>query len=133
MRYDIIGRNMQYCLSDCFSLNGKMFSYISNESNANPFEAYVVDYLGMNENVETDLQIVIKGGEMGSPITSFSLLGDVNGDGQVDIADVTALQNYLLGRAQATFNQENADVNSDGDITIADVKALVNTILDKPN
>ena len=69
---------------------------------------------------------------------SFSVVekaieGDVNGDGQVDIADVTALQNYLLGRAQTTYNQENADINSDGDITIADVKALVNTILGKPN
>ena len=108
-----------------------MFSYISNESNANPFEAYVVDYLGMNENVETDLQIVIKGGEMGSPISSFSLLGDVNGDGQVDIADVTAVVNRILGKNADTFSEENADVNGDGTITVADVTALVNIILEK--
>ena len=66
-------------------------------------------------------------------VVEKAILGDVNGDGHVDIADVTALQNYLLGRVQTTFNQENADVNSDSDITVTDVTALVNTILSKPN
>ena len=129
MRYDIIGRNMQYCLSDCFSLNGKMFSYINNESNANPFEAYVVDYLGMNENVETDLQIVIKGGEMGSPISSFSLLGDVNGDGEVDVTDVALVTSHILGTTPANFIEAVADLNGDGEIDVTDIALITQIIL----
>ena len=54
--------------------------------------------------------------------------GDVNGDKQVTIADVTALVNIILGK-----EDENvvADVNDDGAVTIADVTALVNIILGK--
>lgn len=56
------------------------------------------------------------------------LIGDVNKDGVVSIADVTALVNIILGRG---FDLENADVNADGAITIADVTALVNILLGK--
>ena len=59
------------------------------------------------------------------------LLGDVNGDGEVTIADVTALVNILLGKDTAGYNLEAADVNSDGGRTIADVVALVKMILTK--
>ena len=59
------------------------------------------------------------------------LLGDVNGDGEVTIADVTALVNILLGKDTAGYNLEAADVNSDGGRTIADVTALVKMILTK--
>ena len=56
------------------------------------------------------------------------LIGDVNKDGIVSIADVTALVNIILGKG---FDPENADVNADGAITIADVTALVNILLGK--
>ena len=57
-------------------------------------------------------------------------LGDVNNDGTVSIADVTALVNIILGKG-GTGNQAAADVNRDGTVTIADVTALVNIILGK--
>ncbi len=58
--------------------------------------------------------------------------GDVNGDEQVTIADVTALVNIILGKDTANaYNHQAADVNRDGYITIADVTALVNIILGK--
>ena len=56
--------------------------------------------------------------------------GDVNGDGSITIADVTALVNIILGK-EGTYNDGAADVNGDGTITIADVTALVNIILGK--
>ena len=60
------------------------------------------------------------------------LLGDVNGDGSITIADVTALVNIILGKdTENQYNHQAADVNSDGSITIADVTALVNIILVK--
>lgn len=53
--------------------------------------------------------------------------GDVNGDGQVTIADVTALVNIILGKATDEYGV--ADINGDEQVTIADVTALVNIIL----
>lgn len=66
--------------------------------------------------------------------TPPTLLGDVNGDGSITIADVTALVNIILGKDDVEpykYNHEVADVNDDGHITIADVTALVNIILGK--
>jgi len=62
------------------------------------------------------------------------LLGDVNRDGSITIADVTALVNIILGKDSVqpyVYDHDAADVNADGSITIADVTALVNIILGK--
>lgn len=64
-------------------------------------------------------------------IPKTTLLGDVNGDREVTIADVTALVNILLGKDTAGYNLKAADVNSDGGRNIADVVALVKMILTK--
>ena len=58
-------------------------------------------------------------------------LGDVNIDGLITIADVTALVNVLLGKNTSSYSHKAADVNEDSMITIADVTALVNIILKK--
>ena len=57
------------------------------------------------------------------------LRGDVNGDGQVTIADVTSLVNIILGSQGGDTSV--ADLNGDSQITIADVTSLVNIILGK--
>ena len=63
---------------------------------------------------------------------STTLLGDVNKDEDITIADVTALVNIILGKDSTNqYDHVAADVNTDGDITIADVTALVNIILGK--
>ena len=54
------------------------------------------------------------------------LVGDVNLDGLVDISDVVALVNMILG---TTEKNAPADVNNDGQVDISDVVALVNIIL----
>jgi len=59
------------------------------------------------------------------------LLGDVNRDGDVTIADVTALVNILLGKDTAGYNLKAADVNENGTRTIADLTELVNILLKK--
>ena len=55
--------------------------------------------------------------------------GDVNGDGDMSIADVTTLIDVLLGSLTDTFNIINADVNGDGSISIADVTTLIDKLL----
>ena len=54
------------------------------------------------------------------------LRGDVNGDGQVKIDDVTALINLLLS---GNTSAPAADCNQDGKVAIGDVTALINYLL----
>ena len=56
------------------------------------------------------------------------LVGDVNDDNTVSIADVTALIDYLLS-GNTTINADAADVNDDNNVTIADVTALIDYLL----
>lgn len=58
-----------------------------------------------------------------------SMLGDVNDDGKVSIADVTALISYLLSGQADPFNKFNADANDDDKHTISDVTAIINILL----
>lgn len=60
---------------------------------------------------------------------SPSLKGDVNGDGVVDIADVNALINVILGITPAETYEGRAYINEDNTVDIADVNALINIIL----
>ena len=57
------------------------------------------------------------------------LRGDVNGDGEVNISDVTVLINYLLSHNDAGVNLDAADCNQDSIINISDVTALINYLL----
>ena len=55
------------------------------------------------------------------------MLGDVNGDGNISISDVTTLIDMLVGAA--TGYPVNADMNEDGSISIADVTELIDQLL----
>lgn len=57
--------------------------------------------------------------------------GDVNKDGDVTIADVTALVNILLNKDTTAYDLKAANVDGANGITVADVEALVNIILGK--
>ena len=57
------------------------------------------------------------------------MLGDVNGDHVLSIADVTALINYLLNGHTSVIYTANADVNQDYNISISDVTNLINRLL----
>ena len=52
--------------------------------------------------------------------------GDLNGDGVVDIADVNACIDMILGQATATAD---ADVNGDGNVDVADMNAIIDIVL----
>ena len=54
-----------------------------------------------------------------------NVYGDVNGDFEVNIADVNAAIDVILGGSGNTA----ADVNSDGEINIADINAVIDIIL----
>ena len=56
-----------------------------------------------------------------------SSIGDVNGDGKVNVTDVTTLVNMIL--SVIPKNEERADVDGNGTVNVSDVTALVNIIL----
>ena len=57
--------------------------------------------------------------------------GDLNSDGTVDVSDVNAVINIMLGKTQAGGNRLLADVTSDGTVDVSDVNALINIMLGK--
>lgn len=87
-------------------------------------------YLDGTESVWSNIRYVTLTGE-GDDV----LIGDVNGDQEVNIGDVTALINYILsnneGESQSSsgIDLDAADINRDSEVNISDVTALVNLIL----
>lgn len=59
-------------------------------------------------------------------LTDPTLIGDVNGDGEVSIGDVSALIDILLSSSPSS---PAADVNDDGEVSIADVSTLIDILL----
>lgn len=59
--------------------------------------------------------------------------GDLNGDGEINVSDVTSLINLILGHLQSKMSTSQADVNGDGQLNVNDddVTALINMILGK--
>ena len=58
-------------------------------------------------------------------------MGDVNGDGVIDISDVLCVVDYILGKKVEPFDRSVADLNTDNAIDISDVLLLVDMILGK--
>ena len=57
------------------------------------------------------------------------LKGDVNGDGEVNIADINALIEVILTKRADAELMRRADVNEDNEINLADINALIDIIL----
>lgn len=59
-----------------------------------------------------------------------TLLGDVNHDGSVTMADANMVVNYFLATDKPDgFDTTAADVNEDGSVTMADANQIVNIFL----
>ena len=69
-------------------------------------------------------QVYVKG----EPAAHY-IIGDVNGDQEVTIGDVTALIDILLGGEVDAETRTRADVNADGEVSIGDVTALIDILL----
>ena len=62
--------------------------------------------------------------------TATVLVGDINGNSLIDIADLTTVIDYILGKITLSPSDSvKADYNKDGHIDIRDVVAMQNTLL----
>lgn len=83
---------------------------------------------------ETEVAFV-KDSAVGTPsspqeiVFTSATLGDVNGDGRINITDAVVLASYLIGDASDDFVIGAADVNGDGTINITDVVFVVELAL----
>ena len=62
-----------------------------------------------------------------------ALVGDVTGDGIVDVSDVNAIVNIILGQKTPEDYPGNADLTGEGTVDVSDVNAIVNIILGNSN
>lgn len=75
---------------------------------------------GTESKWSSSKEVILKQGE--------SILGDVDGDGKVNVDDITALIDYLL-TGQGTIDPVAADVDPDGKVNIDDITALIDMLL----
>lgn len=56
-----------------------------------------------------------------------STVGDIDGNGVVNVSDVTALINHILNAS--TYDSSLCDIDSNGEVNVTDVTALINILL----
>ena len=120
-----------YAFLDCVNLE-TIRSYV-----INPDDAYFESYCFMGVPQSTCVVYVPKGSLAAyqdhyiwrefTHIVEMEdgLRGDVNGDGEVTIADVNSLVNAILN----DYSDSRFDVNGDHEVTIADINTLIEIIL----
>lgn len=86
----------------------------------------------IDDLTQSELRTFLKAGESNISVTlsltagTAAKRGDVNGDGEVNIGDVTALIDLLLS---GETGPEVADVNVDGEVNIGDVTSVIDLLL----
>ncbi len=91
-----------------------------------PNTKYEVQVMAYNDIFHSDWCNIVDFTTKGPEVQDYEL-GDVNHDFKVNIADVTALNDYLLG--QGTIHEEQADTYADDAIKISDVTTLIDYLL----
>ena len=59
------------------------------------------------------------------------MLGDVNGDGEMNVTDIVEMVNYILNRPTNSFIFTSADVNGDYKVSVTDIVLVVSMIMDE--
>lgn len=77
---------------------------------------------------ETDITTHYDTALLKSTLSISYKLGDINGDGIVNVLDYTGVANYIHGNIPEGFNPETADVNGDNVINVLDYTGVANII-----
>lgn len=127
---DLLGSNgtiaRQYALlKDNAAMNYTIWDYIRI---GNPeMEGHIwqgVSYQGVVDEMTTWIEDRLANMDSRFNLQS-TVAGDVNGDGEVDVADAIALLRYLAGYGDESTIPANGDFNGDGEVDVADAIALL--------
>lgn len=79
-----------------------------------------VFYYKINKNNIYDNEIML---------ADTNLVGDINGDNRVSVADYNLVRKHILGNKLTADKYKKADINSDGKVTVADYNLIRKIIL----
>ncbi|MBE6308703.1 MAG: hypothetical protein E7087_05325 [Bacteroidales bacterium] len=110
--------------TDIYTINtdGQGHLHTEGHSNGNGNAGDIVNWNGTPDNTSASAWRLIK------YVEETTLPGDIDGDGEVLVADVTVLVAMILGDVATNAA---ADVDGDGEVLVADATALVSIILGK--
>lgn len=134
-----------------FSTNGNIITWYTVDNTTVTGELMQLNFTVREDAPEGDTEVTVAltdgldsnlSDEDGNPVSvtitagkitvTRGILGDVNGDGSVAIADVVLLNRSVLGKVTLTDTAKKlGDVNGDGNISIADVVKLNRYVLKK--
>lgn len=124
--YRIVGYNLGNTnVKDGTTYNDGMFKVALTSSEAKNLSALDATISNAIFVKSSDLT----GVELGSKTTTTGLLGDANGDGNVNSTDAVAVINAYLGNPPTKFDGKAAEVNGDGTINSTDAVSIINIYL----
>ena len=121
------------------SQEGATIYYTTDGTDPTTESAIYTEPITVGEGTTTIKAVAVKAGWYNSEVAtavyvieipSTALLGDVNGNGVVNISDVSVLIDYLLNDTTPIVF-ENSDMNQDGEINISDVSILIDQLLEE--
>ena len=127
---DLLGSNgtiaQQYArLKDNSAMNYKLWDYIRvGDPTADGHIWQGASYQGVGDEMTTWIENRLANMDSRFKLQS-TVAGDVNGDGEVDVADAIALLRYLAGYGDESTIPANGDFNGDGEVDVADAIALL--------
>lgn len=124
--YVMAGTFINQNLENIYVMNaqGNRFVLNSESQNVNPFRAYFNTLGQVSDSGYIEITLNETPEE---PIVT--LMGDVTGDGTVDIDDVNAVINIILKVKTQDDYPGNADLTGEGDIDVDDMNMIINIIL----
>ena len=118
--YMMAGTFVGETVENAYTVNaaGSLAQWAQAGKTVEPFRAYFKEIAALENHTDIALP--------GEATTPSYLPGDVNGDGDVNVMDITALIDVIMN--DITDNPR-ADVNEDGHIDVMDITALIDIIM----
>ena len=120
--YTLQGTNAMLSLPQSFVMAGDTLRYVEDSTDVAAFRACLtgpqLEYLIVDIDKEEEVIPEPK-----------PLMGDADGDGNVNVVDVMLIVSYVVGDPADQLVEINADMNADGEINVIDAMAIVELII----